>query len=252
MKAYTTNIYKLEIDITFNCSLRCLNCDRGLSIINHSKNTDMQIEQITKFISESINCNHLWERIRIMGGEPTLHPDFESIINLFADYKEKYNKEVELIVSTNGFSKITISKIEWVKKNYPNIIIENSNKKGNEQKDFHLIHMAPSDIHRGDDSEYNYLGCWATEACAISLNYSGFYCCAVAGMIARVFNYDIGIKSVEKLSINEFEKTFNQVCSKCGRYHEIKVDNSNIMMIMSETWENAVINYNENILLSKY
>jgi len=45
----------------------------------------MSVEQIQKFINESVDNNVKWERIRVMGGEPTLHPDIFEILNLLLE-----------------------------------------------------------------------------------------------------------------------------------------------------------------------
>jgi len=251
MKAYFTNIFKLEIDITHMCTLKCCNCDRGISVASGNELQNMSLLQINKFIEQSNQQQYPWKQIRIMGGEPTIHPEFKKIIKAFYEYKITTNKDLNLILSTNGFTKETISKICWIKDNYPTIVIENTSKKDNLQRDFNMIHVAPCDIHENND-DYEYQGCWTTEACAIGLNYSGFYCCAVGGAIARVFNYDIGIKDVKLLNVEKFEEMFNLLCSKCGRYHEIKVDNSNITVITSPTWKKALKEYGTNGVLSKY
>jgi hypothetical protein len=43
-----------------------------------------------------------WERIRILGGEPTLHPELMGIMDLLAAYKDAYDPCVRIIVCTNG------------------------------------------------------------------------------------------------------------------------------------------------------
>lgn len=68
MKTLTPNIYKLEIDITFKCTLKCFNCNRGLSIVDGREEENMSLTQFSKFIAQSIENQHLWKQIRIMGG----------------------------------------------------------------------------------------------------------------------------------------------------------------------------------------
>ena len=73
----------IEIEITYRCNLRCINCDR--SCRQAPTNEQMSVEQIQKFINESVDNNVKWERIRVMGGEPTLHPDIFEILNLLLE-----------------------------------------------------------------------------------------------------------------------------------------------------------------------
>ena len=107
---YVTNIAKLEIDITHVCTLQCFNCDRGLSLMPGDRNTNMSLEQINKLIDQSITTNHQWEQIRIMGGESTVHPEFEEIVRVLFEYKEKHNPTLNLIVCSNGYSDFTKKK----------------------------------------------------------------------------------------------------------------------------------------------
>ncbi|WP_187355116.1 radical SAM protein ['Paenibacillus yunnanensis' Narsing Rao et al. 2020] len=241
---------KLEIDITHNCTLQCFNCDRGLSLLQGNKNTTMELAQIKRFVDQSISCGQPWEQIRIMGGEPTIHHEFNEIIHIMYEYKREYNPSLRLIVSSNGYTAYTKRKLLWLEENYPDIIIENTNKVDNYQQGFNLIHYAVCDIH--NNPNYEYKGCWTTEACAISLNASGFYCCAVGGAIDKFFKYNIGIKDLAEVNVENLSKMFNPLCSKCGRYQQLQVDNNNIEVVVSATWKKCLENFDESDCLDRY
>lgn len=247
---YVTNIAKLEIDITHVCTLQCFNCDRGLSLMPGDRNTNMSLEQINKLIDQSIAINHQWEQIRIMGGESTVHPEFEEIVRVLFEYKEKHNPALNLIVCSNGYSDFTKKKLRWLEKEYPEIIIENTNKVDNFQQGFNLIHYAICDIH--NDPHYEYKGCWTTEACGVGLNVAGFYPCAVGGAIDKFFKYNIGIKELSDVTIENMANMYNQLCSKCGRYQQLQVDNNNIQIVTSKTWNECLNNFDESNQLDRY
>ncbi|MEF2964963.1 radical SAM protein [Paenibacillus sp. M1] len=244
------NIKKLEIDITHACSLACLNCDRGLSLMPGNKDTHMDVEQIRKLVSQSVALNHPWEQIRIMGGEATIHPDFEEIVRILFAYKEEHNPSLRLIVSSNGYTPVTKKKLMWLEENYPTIMIENTNKVDNYQKGFNIVHQAPCDLPK--NKEHEYTGCWTTEACGLGLNRAGFYCCAVGGAIDKFFKYNIGIKDLADATVENMSKMFNPLCSKCGRYEHLNVDDNNIQLVVSETWEECMDNFDEKVLLDRY
>jgi len=71
---YYRNLSMIEIDITYACNLRCYNCNRSCTQAPTVER--MTVDQIKKFVEESKASNLQWKRIRILGGEPTLHPDF--------------------------------------------------------------------------------------------------------------------------------------------------------------------------------
>jgi pyruvate-formate lyase-activating enzyme len=65
----------------------------------------MSIEQITKFVQESLQLNWKWKKITLIGGEPTLHPYFFEVLSIVKKYKDKHN-HCEIIVATNGYGPI--------------------------------------------------------------------------------------------------------------------------------------------------
>src|SRR5262245_29713970 len=77
---YSRALRKIEIDITYACNLSCPNCNR--SCAQAPTGERMTVEQIDFFLKESIASGIKWDRIRLVGGEPTLHPHFHNIIQL--------------------------------------------------------------------------------------------------------------------------------------------------------------------------
>ena len=78
-----------EIDITYKCNLKCINCNR--SCTQAPSDLEMPVAKIEKFIKQSIEKQFEWERIRILGGEPTLHSRIFDIIGLLIDYRREHN-----------------------------------------------------------------------------------------------------------------------------------------------------------------
>ena len=74
----------IEIDITYECNLHCLNCNRAVRQARESLHISMA--QISRFVDESIEKRKKWQRIRVLGGEPTLHPEFRKIIEELLRY----------------------------------------------------------------------------------------------------------------------------------------------------------------------
>mgnify|MGYP001214112868 CR=1 FL=1 len=92
-KLYRNPTY-LEIAITDFCNLTCSLCSQATPLQNDKKTMSFnEIERISKFFKP-----YEFDRIKISGGEPTLHPEFAKISrhlnNLFP--AEKY------ILATNG------------------------------------------------------------------------------------------------------------------------------------------------------
>jgi len=114
----------IEVYITYKCNLKCINCD--VSSRQAQSDEKMTIGQINKFIGESINAGVKWKKIRVMGGEPTLHSDILEILNLLLNYKETYSPDTRIQLITNGFGKVVNNILSQVPEK---IEIENSNKR---------------------------------------------------------------------------------------------------------------------------
>jgi len=231
---YRTNHYRIEIDITYNCNLKCLNCDRSCKQAESEER--MSVEQLKKFIKESIEQKRKWEKIRITGGEPTLHPQILDIIQLLLSYKKNFSPETRIQLVTNGFG----LKVKNVLRIIPSEIeIENTYKVSKFQY-FDAFNIAPIDFLR-----YKYVdylnACPVTQVCGIGLTRYGYYPCAVGGGIDRILGFDIGSKEMpfpKDLMIGEKRI----LCRYCGHYI-FSLRNRFIKEEISSTWKRAYENY---------
>ncbi|MHC1709807.1 MAG: radical SAM protein [Methanomassiliicoccales archaeon] len=208
---FTTANDLIEIDITYECNLRCFNCDR--SCTQAPTKEQMELGQVEKFIRESISSGRNWKRIRVMGGEPFLHPKVIEILERLDEYRRELSPSTLIEIVTNGFGDDVVSKYPDVPEG---IIIHNTNKKDRFQKKFEPFNLAPADDESFNTAEYT-KGCWITEECGLGLGPYGYYQCAVAAGIDRVFGYDIGCKSLPG-----FDELFLEhkrvLCRLCGHF----------------------------------
>ena len=204
--SFSTSLDSIEIDITYRCDLGCNNCDR--SCRQAPTNDDMSVEQITTFLDQSLQNGREWKRIRIMGGEPLLHPNIETILHLFSSYKEcRPMTEIELY--TNGLPKKRNISIP------ENICIHSTEKKHSVNSQFEPYNLAPIDLF-GDNGDFR-KGCWITSYCGAGLNKYGYYPCAAGAAIDRVFGFDLGYKELPQYS-EDFDNVKSTLCSYCGHY----------------------------------
>ena len=102
---YYPNLKKIEIDITYLCNLKCTGCDR--SCTQAPETLHLPVQAIREFLFQTEKMGHKWESVHILGGEPTLHPDFIEIITLLDDWFQKRSPSTELKVISNGYSRKT-------------------------------------------------------------------------------------------------------------------------------------------------
>lgn len=220
----------IEIDITYKCNLKCQNCDRSCS--QAPSNERMTVEQIRKFLEDSIADNICWERINIVGGEPTLHPDLLEIINMIRKWRLDHAPGASIRLITNGYG----NKVKKVLRLIPDdIIILNSNKDSREQL-FDAFNIAPSDqfIYKFADFRN---GCHIAPESGIGLSPHGYYPCGPAGAIDRVFGFDIGREKLPAHDDDLYEQ-LKKLCRLCGHFdrrNDIKVN----YPVMSKRWKDA-------------
>lgn len=224
----------IEIDITYQCNLYCNNCNR--SSTQAPEKFHIKIEKIINFVDESINLKKFWKRIRILGGEPTLHPDFLKIINELLRYKCFY-PEVIIEVVTNGYGK----KVNNILSQLPKEIwIENSNKESTIQPEFGPFNLAPIDEKKNMFVDYSN-GCAIMRDCGMGLTPMGYYPCAIAGGIDRIIRKNIGYKYLPDNSDDMLDLA-KEFCQYCGRFRDGHYIPKNIRKPIleqktSKTWE---------------
>jgi hypothetical protein len=228
---WKTNLHMMEIEITTLCNLRCYNCDRSCQ--QAASDERMTIDQVRRFVDESIKLGWKWNWIKVMGGEPTLHPDLLPILEELERYKKAYNGCVVEII-TNGLAnstRETLKKVPgWVR-------ISNTGKTSRVQ-DFDAYNVAP--IHsQGFDSQRAMKACWITNSYGVGFTRYGFYQCGAGASIDRVFGFGIGIRRLEDLKAGHLAKQRPALCALCGHLCPIRTREEKT----SASWQRAYGRY---------
>ena len=231
---FEINLNSIEIDITYDCNLKCFNCNRACSLVPSKE--AMSVKQIQKFVDESIKINRKWRKINIMGGEPTLHPNIFEIVDLFLSYKRRFSPQTDLVIVTNNFG----TKVNDVLSKLPEgIRIRNGNMKSRVQK-FKSFHLAPADFRKYRNVDY-INGCSIPWLCGMALTLYGYYPCAQAAAIDRVFGFNLGEKTLP-LNANVLREKLQIFCKYCGHFkigeNQIAIKNE-----VSPSWERACEKY---------
>jgi len=227
---------RLEIDITHDCDLKCVNCDR--SCRQAPTKEGMTVDQVRRFVDESLRRDHFWYIIKFTGGEATQHPDLMEMLEELERYKKRSNRTLTWL-NTNGWSDKTNDVIKEVSARFPWLTINSSAKTTAAVKHHSAFNLAPKDFgviappcHRPWD-------------CGMGLNRHGFYPCGAGGAIDRVIGLDIGIKSLAELNHNAVLEQCFKLCSYCG-YSPTCVKQWDVAEeSMSKTWVDAYKKYHE-------
>ena len=217
-----------EIDITYKCNLKCINCNR--SCAQAPSNIEMPVTELENFLKQSIAQQVQWKRIRILGGEPTLHSRIFEIIDRLIRYQKESNPSVRLVLGTNFFGK----QVHQVLARLPDAIAIKSTLKSSRVNLFKPFNVAPVDTHHNRFSDYS-CGCRIIEDCGLGLTPSGYYMCAIAGGIDRVFGYDLGRQEIpdEDDTLVDQMSAFCRLCGHFGFQWPTRISKQ------SKTWRRA-------------
>jgi hypothetical protein len=223
---YNFNFSKIELELTTFCNLQCNNCDRSSPQAPSTEN--MSLEQIERFIRESVECGKKWRKIVLQGGEPLLHPQIYEILRMFVDYKRSFSPGTFIRVTTNGYG----ARVQQVIKDMPpEIFVMNTGKipisreghikiTGRPEPEFDTYHAAPIDIAQAagrEDIDYR-MGCDIPQSCGMGLTRYGFYPCGAGASVDRVFGLDVGAKSLSAVNPADFREALDKLCRYCGHF----------------------------------
>jgi hypothetical protein len=225
----------IEIDITYACNLNCYNCNRSCEQAPTGEH--MTVQQIEAFLKESTSRGLHWERIRLLGGEPTVHKHFFEILDLVRAYKRDFSPETMIEVITNGHGDKVNAAIEKIPSD---VVISNTSKETKVQPTFGSFNVAPKDRTEYALADFSN-GCWIIKNCGMGLGPSGYYPCAVAGGIDRIFGWDLGRKTLPA-DDDDMHDLLEKFCQHCGHFKR-RLEPTLDGPLMSPTWREAYERY---------
>lgn len=97
-------VTRIQLEITYRCNLMCSRCNRhcNLAFLPYLRDADMTLPQIEKFIRQVKDNNVHLEQIRVLGGEPLLHPRVEEFLFKLHAELMAAGKVDQIVIVTNG------------------------------------------------------------------------------------------------------------------------------------------------------
>lgn len=203
---------RIEIDITYACNLHCLNCNR--SVRQAPEALHIEIDAIRRFVDQSIARGKQWKRIRVLGGEPTLHPKFFEIVAELERYRA-WCPSCLIEVVTNGHGDFVDAQLKRLP---PHVWIDNSRKETEVQPAFRPFNEAPIDDPRYRHADFTN-GCAIMRDCGMGLTPTGYYPCAVGGGIDRITGPKLA-KDGLPLDGDDMLEAATALCRLCGRFKD--------------------------------
>ncbi len=201
------DMWLIQIEITNACILQCANCTRFVG--HHRKPFFMRIEQVEKAID---SLEGYRGGVGIMGGEPTLHPEFEEICRLV---------QKKIPIKRRG---LWTSGYKW--KEYKRLIYKTFG-----ENVFYNDHTGEGQKHQplligiqevlGDRKFAKELidKCWIQERWSASITPKGGFFCEVAAAMDLLFEEQGGYSIVKgwwNRTPNQFQDQVERYCFKCS------------------------------------
>lgn len=204
---------RIAIDLTYNCNLACPSCCRSCS--QAPADEFISIQQVEKFINESLELNKRWERIDLIGGEPTLHPQFMDIFKLLYAYKMEHSKETAIRLRSNTRTAEYRAIVGWLPRD---VEVEHQPKNMEYfKRNYYAFNVAPADLPMMSRIALEN-GCYVTFSCGMGLNKYGYYICGNGASIDRIFGFDVGRKKIPTGN-DEMRDQMSVLCRYCGAFH---------------------------------
>lgn len=224
---------RIVIDLTYECTLRCLNCNRFCGLF--PRKHEIEIERIRRFVDQSLKMGKKWHHIYIAGGEPSLHPRLEEVFDEVDRYVEFHKKKFGTSLVLKFFTNYHSERAREVADRIPDYIVVSSRKKDSNSF-FKPICVAPVDLDFYDDD--NLRPCQELYQCGMALNYRGFYPCAEAAAMDDVFlRRNLGIGDLAEVNMENMAGILHQTCRFCGHYFEPLGYRRSTDLMVSPTWK---------------
>jgi hypothetical protein len=199
----------IQIDITNACPLSCAHCNRLVG--HHKKPYFMDLDTVAKAIE---SLEGFPGSIGIMGGEPTMHPEFIEICKLAQKMIPRHKRQL----ATTGY--------KWDE--YKEIIYETfdidslqCNSHSNTGEVFHQpVLIAAEDVLDDRELMWRLIGnCWMQWRWCGSITPKGGFICETAGAMDMLFEGEGGYPIKKGWWNRETEQFTDQVkrfCPKCS------------------------------------
>lgn len=228
----------IEINFVNFCNLRCFNCCS--SCAQAPEKSYITLDIIQKFIDDSVALSWKWTKIKMYGGEPTLHPQFDKCLSMLLSIKKSFLPKVDLILQTNGCGE----KTKRTLKNIPSDITVWNSKKYKNKYLFETYNVAPIDLPQYQQTDFT-KGCFRLSECGLGLSCDGkYYACAPGSHVDRIFRLDCGYSSLQELKEGNIREQIANMCRYCGLFKNPK--ETSVCQVTSKSWLDAYQKYYNN------
>ncbi len=168
-----------EIQILLACNWNCISCDQGsqFSAVSWVKRGTMRMTQIEHFVREMHEHNAFIGRLRLVGGEPSLHPELIDMVKFLHRSLVERGHVHRLELVTNGSKPERLQPVKHLLR----VRVSNEADKAK--------HHVANFINTPASLGYAGKVCSAPWHCGFSLCHFGFFPCSSGAGVARFMDW---------------------------------------------------------------
>ncbi len=193
----------VEMQLTLRCQIACTNCNRLMGRFpDQGTQDDMSVRQVMRFVEQLAASPVQVKRLKLLGGEPLLHPEFERVYHVLGaatieGFIQSVKIECNRIIARPDLPKYNA--IRWAGKPF--------NRKR------HLpACWSPTDLGLPTPNA----PCSMPRICGVSLDAYGYSLCSVCSRMLSVFmREDLYVDEFPADWRNVFAETIEEICPHC-------------------------------------
>jgi len=214
---FRSRLDRIIIDLTHECDLACLDCNRSCGAGQAPAAESIGLEQVRRFVDESLAAGKSWRRIMLEGGEPTLHPQLDGILAELLRYRRHGHAECEIELCSNGYGPQAARTLNRLP---AGVRAKNSAKTSDPRRGHFSFNVAPIDLDGFAAADFGQ-GCYIHPLFGLGLTRAGYYPHPICAGIDRVFGFDIGLKKLPAAA-EELAAQMRRLCPLCGHFREFR------------------------------
>lgn len=202
----------VELELTSFCNLGCLHCSRSCGHVSDKRY--LTLGQIEEFFAQAEALNWTFNLVKLLGGEPALHPRIDDVLSLLYRIRGKSKSPFDLRIFSNGNGKKVVDKLWELYRR--GLYVNNQMKADNRSTAHYTYNVAPIDLPEYAGCDF-LGGCHMLNECGMALTYHGIYGCAAGASVDRIFGMNVGIQRLSDVT-RELLAQIRNLCSHCGIY----------------------------------
>ena len=225
----------IQLEITYRCNLLCDRCNRhcNLSFLPYLKDADMTEKQIGRFIRQVKEKGVQLEQLRVLGGEPLLHPQIEKY--LFLLHRDLMSPGLldTMVIVTNGIIPRSERLAAFLNDSAIQPLVESGRIRfqaawEGKERDFRGVFIAPVDMGM------SWRECGVTRVCGSLLNTYGYWPNGNCAAIARLFYLPRYAKQEFPIVFEEnWPALENDLCRFCVKANRVLIRNKSDLVTRS-------------------